>query len=76
MRNFGSTRAMFAGHDHTNNYCVDYKGILLTYGLSIDYNAYKDIDKTDEYRGATVIRVHGSDSFDVEQQKISSLQIR
>ena len=67
MKEFGSTRAMFAGHDHTNNYCVDYQGILLTYSLSIDYVAYKDIDKTDEYRGATVISIKNDNTFEIGQ---------
>lgn len=66
MKKFGSTRAMFAGHDHTNNYCVKYEGIYLIYGLSIDYVAYSDIDKTDDFRGATVINID-KDSFDVSQ---------
>ncbi len=67
MREFGSTRAMFAGHDHTNNYCVEYKGILLTYSLSIDWNSYKDIEYTDEYRGATVISIGNGNHFKIDQ---------
>lgn len=68
MEEFGSIRAMFAGHDHTNNYCAKYKGILLVYSLSIDYVAYKDIDKTDDYRGATVIKLQDGNTFDIMQQ--------
>ncbi|NMP38292.1 MAG: hypothetical protein GX051_09290 [Clostridiales bacterium] len=67
MQKFGSTRAMFAGHDHTNNYQAEYQGILLTYSLSIDYVAYKDIDKTDEYRGATVVNIKSDNTFSVSQ---------
>lgn len=66
MKDFGSTRAMFAGHDHTNNYIAEYQGILLAYSLSIDYVAYKDIDKTNEYRGATVISIHSDNTFGIE----------
>lgn len=65
MKEFASTRAMFAGHDHTNNYLAEYQGILLAYSLSIDYVAYKDIDKTNDYRGVTIISVHDNDTFDI-----------
>ncbi|MDO5522385.1 MAG: metallophosphoesterase family protein, partial [bacterium] len=35
----GSTKAMFCGHDHYNNQSLEYKGIRLSYGYSIDYLA-------------------------------------
>lgn len=35
----GSTKAFFCGHDHYNNMSLEYKGIRLTYGMSIDYLA-------------------------------------
>lgn len=74
MLEFGSVKAIFAGHDHINNYCADYNGILLTYSLSIDYNAYKDIDKTDEYRGATIISIKNDSSFDISQQHYTDIK--
>lgn len=67
MKAFGSCKAMFCGHDHTNNYSIEYQGIRLTYGLSIDYNAYKDIDKTDRYRGATVVSIDNN-GFTIAQR--------
>ena len=39
LRN-GSTRAVFAGHDHVNNWCALYKGVYLVYSLSADYKLY------------------------------------
>ena len=42
----GSTKAVVCGHDHVNDYCVDYMGVKLTYSLSLSYNSYflrKDI---------------------------------
>ena len=39
LRN-GSTRAVFAGHDHVNNWCALYKGVYLIYSLSADYKLY------------------------------------
>lgn len=52
-----STQAIFVGHDHVNNTALCYKGIDLCYSYSIDYFAYKDIDKKDDYRGGTLITV-------------------
>lgn len=39
LRN-GSTKAVFAGHDHVNDWCVLYKGVYLVYSLSADYKLY------------------------------------
>lgn len=51
----GSTKAIFFGHDHLNNMMMDYKGVALCYGYSIDYFAYAGIDKIGSQRGCTVI---------------------
>ena len=51
----GSTKGMFCGHDHVNNATLEYKGIRLTYGMSVDYLAYIGIDKKGAQRGCTVI---------------------
>ena len=51
----GSTKALFYGHDHLNNFVLEYKGIRLSYGYSIDYLAYSGIDKQGYHRGCTVI---------------------
>lgn len=55
MLELGSTKGIFCGHDHVNNASLEYKGIRLTYGMSIDYLAYSDIDKQGAQRGCTVI---------------------
>ena len=51
----GSTKALFFGHDHLNNFVLEYKGVMLSYGYSIDYLAYSDIDTRGYQRGCTVI---------------------
>lgn len=53
----GSTKAMFCGHDHRNDYALNYEGIDLVYGKSIDYTAYPGIEYETEQRGATVISI-------------------
>ena len=59
-----STQGMFVGHDHINIFSLDYKGIRLTYGMSIDYVAYGKIDKVGTQRGCTVITVKPDGTFD------------
>ncbi|NLZ25287.1 MAG: hypothetical protein GX891_02370 [Clostridiales bacterium] len=66
MLELGSTKGIFTGHDHLNNFSVDYKGIRLTYGLSIDYLAYFGIAKQVEQRGGTLITIKPDGSFDVD----------
>ena len=51
----GSTKALFYGHDHLNNFVLEYKGIRLSYGYSIDYLAYSGIDEQGYHRGCTII---------------------
>lgn len=51
----GSTKGICVGHDHVNNAILNYKGIDLIYGMSIDYLAYSGIDKKGAQRGCTVI---------------------
>ena len=63
----GSTKAMFCGHDHYNNMSLEYRGIRLTYGMSIDYLVEPGIARSDSQRGATLITLHDDSSFDISQ---------
>lgn len=63
-KELGSTQGFFCGHDHLNNFSVDYKGIRLTYGYSIDYLAYIGIMKYGAQRGCTIIDISPDGSFD------------
>jgi hypothetical protein len=65
MVGLGSTKGIFCGHDHLNDFSVVYKGIRLTYGKSIDYLAYLGIAKSTWQRGGTVIEIGGDSSFAV-----------
>ncbi len=64
MQELGSTKAVFCGHDHYNNFSIEYKGIRFTYGMSIDYLAYSGISKVGTQRGCTVITFSPDGSFD------------
>lgn len=70
----GSTQAIFFGHDHYNNQSLEYKGIRMTYGYSIDYLAMPGIDKDTEQRGATLITLKKDGSFDITPYKLTDLQ--
>lgn len=59
-----STKGIFCGHDHINNFSLDYKGVRLTYGMSVDFAAYRGIDKLGTQRGCTVITLKNDGSFD------------
>lgn len=60
----GSTTGIFCGHDHKNNFSLCYKGIRLTYGMSVDYLAYPGIYKLGSQRGCTVILYSPDGTFD------------
>lgn len=60
----GSTQGIFFGHDHRNNMCFDYKGVRLTYGMSIDYLAIPGISKIGRQRGCTLINVSPDGSYE------------
>ena len=64
MLETGSTKAVFCGHDHYNNFSIEYKGIRLTYGMSVDYLAYPGIYKKGSQRGCTMITFNPDGSFD------------
>jgi hypothetical protein len=65
MVELGSTQGMFYGHDHLNNFVLEYKGIIMSYGYSIDYFAYGGIDRYGYQRGCQMITVHPDGSFDI-----------
>lgn len=68
-----STKAIFAGHDHYNNISLEYKGIRLTYGMSIDYLAMPGIENDYKQRGATLITIKQNDDFIIEQVPLEFL---
>ena len=52
-----STDSVFCGHDHLNNFSLNYKGIDLAYSYSVDYLAYVGISKLGSQRGCTVMNI-------------------
>lgn len=60
-----STDTVFCGHDHYNTFSLDYKGIRLTYGMSVDYLAYIGINKKGSQRGCTMIEYAPDSGFSI-----------
>ena len=57
-KELGSTKNMFAGHDHANNFQIWYEGIRLNYTLKTGYGAYY----TEGLTGGTVISIDSDGS--------------
>ena len=65
--------AMFCGHDHYNNMSLEYEGVRLTYGMSIDYLAMPGIENDTAQRGGELITIRGDGSWDLAQIPLDSL---
>ena len=63
-KEIGNTKAMFFGHDHFNNFVMNYGGIIFSYGYSVDYIAYGDIGEKGYQRGCTVLTITPDGEFD------------
>ena len=66
--------AMFCGHDHYNNMSLEYQGVRLTYGMSIDYLVMPGIGKQTAQRGGELITIHQDGSWDLWQIPLDSLK--
>lgn len=69
----GSTQAVFAGHDHVNDFCAKYKGIYLVYAQCGGYNTYTmgsnyNWDEKDWMQGVTMVDLHRDGSIDFRQR--------
>ncbi len=73
MVELGSTSAVFCGHDHYNNMSLEYRGIRLTYGMSIDYLAMPGIEFDTAQRGAELITLHADSSWDLAQLPLETV---
>ena len=65
---------MFCGHDHYNNMSLEYEGVRLTYGMSIDYLAMPGIEKDTAQRGGELITIHRDGSWDLQQIPLVSIE--
>lgn len=70
----GSTKAFFFGHDHYNNQSLEYKGIRMTYGYSIDYLAMPGIENDTEQRGATLITLKEDGNYEITPYRLIDME--
>lgn len=61
----GIIKWVFCGHDHMNTLSLVYRGIQMTYGMSIDYLGYQGIRKSCIQRGGTLITRGADGSVDI-----------
>ena len=73
-KELGSTKGFFFGHDHYNNMSLEYQGIRLTYGMSIDYLAMPGIARDTAQRGATLIVLGEDGDMDISQVPLEALR--
>lgn len=69
MVRLGSTKAVYAGHDHKHNFSITHQGVRLTYNMSMDFNAYYGIARQTKQRGGSLIEVAADGSFEIVQIK-------
>lgn len=63
----GSTKGIFCGHDHLNDFSVEYQGVRFTYGQSLDCILYAK--NLSEHKGGTELKVFRDGSFSVKGRK-------
>lgn len=62
-KELGSTRGMFVGHDHTNNFAIEYQDIVLSYGVKTGRGIYHD----PEMIGGQVITLGDDGTIDIKR---------
>lgn len=62
----GIIKTMFCGHDHLNTLSLTYKGITMTYGMSLDFHAYSGIKKRYTQRGGTLLSLSPQGNFTIK----------
>ena len=67
MLELQSTKAIYNGHDHYNSLTAEYKGIIFSYGYSIDYLAYIGIAKEGSHRGCSIITCKPDGTFNIDK---------
>ena len=69
----GSTQAIFAGHDHINDFSAKYKGVYLVYAQCNGYNTYTmgsnyGWDEKDWMQGVTMVDLQADGSISFRQK--------
>ncbi len=62
----GATTHVFVGHDHVNDYSVNYRGVTLTYGVKSSRQIYYD----ENMIGGTLISIATDGTVSIERKYI------
>ncbi len=62
-KELGSTKTMLVGHDHVNDFCINYEGITLAYAVKSGFGSYWREDMI----GGTTLTVNGTGNVRVDQ---------
>lgn len=68
MAELGSTKALFCGHDHINDFIAFYNGMYFVYSKSIDYTAYIGIEKETAQRGVCILTINQNNTFNIQNK--------
>lgn len=72
IKELGSTQAVFAGHDHINDFCAKYDGVYLVYAQCDGYDTYTmgkfDWDEKDWMLGVTMVDVATDGEINIRQR--------
>lgn len=69
----GVIKWIFCGHDHMNTLSLVYRGIQMTYGMSIDYLGYQNIGNSYIQRGGTLITRRADGHVDIAMAPLGSV---
>lgn len=74
MVELGSTKAVFVGHDHANDFSIEYKGIRLNYNGGMRHITYTVSDDIVESMfGGRLVTIKSDGSLDLERKLISDM---
>ena len=68
MTSLHSTKAIFCGHDHTNDFIALYKNMYYVYSKSVDYTAYIGIENETVQRGCCILTLKTDNTFNIENK--------
>ena len=80
MAELGSLKGFFVGHDHLNTLSIEYLGMRMTYGMSIDYLAYVaalgqiPTAKCHEQRGGTTVDISPDGTFEIKLLPLTDIE--
>ena len=80
MVELGSLKGFFVGHDHLNTLSIEYLGMRMTYGMSIDYLAYVaalgqiPTAKCKAQRGGTTVDIFPDGTFEIKMLPLSDIE--